>query len=162
MTTVPMMIDDAAILGFFADHPSRQKIDHVCRYLGIQTRRGPRYDRVKSLLRKLGTQGRLEVEQRAPGCHRYYSLPMSDRPAAPAAAPAAVDALQAVEAHVAALRELVRAHAVDMRAAVDDRIDAQKRIDGHAARIRRASDLLRVLDSEWTGPPAVLGLEVQR
>lgn len=155
MTTVPMIIDHAAIMAFFADNPSRQKIDNICRYLGITERRGQLYDRVKSLLRSLAKQGRLVVEQRAPGCHRYYSLPKA---AKQAVRPEVVDALQAVEGHVAALRELVKAHAADMRAAVDDRISAQKRIDEHATRIRRASDLLRVLDPEWTGPPAVLGL----
>ncbi len=159
MTTVPMIIDHAVIMAFFADNPSRQKIDNVCRYLGITERRGKLYDRVKSLLRSLATQGRLVVDQRAPGCHRYYSLPQSTKKAA---RPAAVDALQAVEAHVSALRQLVKAHAVSMRAAIDDRIAAQQRIDEHAGRIRRASDLLCVLDEEWIGPPAVLDLEVTR
>tara|TARA_R100001443_G_scaffold102967_1_gene111243 strand:- start:161 stop:622 length:462 start_codon:yes stop_codon:yes gene_type:complete len=150
-----MIIDHAVIMAFFADNPSRQKIDNVCRYLGITERRGKLYDRVKSLLRSLATQGRLVVDQRAPGCHRYYSLPQSTKKAA---RPAAVDALQAVDQHVAALRRLVDEEGVEMEKKVDARNAIQNQIEAHAARIRRALDLLRVLDP-GKPEPSLRGLQ---
>jgi len=153
MTTVPMMIDHDAVMAFFADNPKRQKMDQVCRYLGITKRSGPLYDRVKSLLRSLAHTGRIVVEQRAPGAHRYYSLPQH----APAPEQV-VDALQAVDQHVAALRQLVEDEGVEMEKKVDARNEIQNRIEAHAGRIRRALDLLRVLDP-GKPEPSLRGLQ---
>jgi hypothetical protein len=153
-----MIVDDAVILAFFADHPRRQRLGQICRYLGIEQTSGQRYDKVKSLLRSLANRGELLVDQRAHGCDRYWSLPVPPRPAAEVPAPA-VDPIAAVEAHVVALRQLVDSHAAAMQADVVVRDAAHDRIRRTADRIRRASGLLSVIDPDWPGAPAVLALE---
>ncbi len=158
MSTVPMIVDDAVILAFFAANPRRQRLGQICRYLGIEQTSGQRYDKVKSLLRSLANRGELRVDQRARGCDRYWSLPVPSTVAADLPAPA-VDPIAAVEAHVAALRQLVDSHAAAMQADVVVRDAAHDRIRRTADRIRLASGLLSVIDPDWTGPPAVLALE---
>lgn len=158
MSTVPMIVDDAVILAFFAANPRRQRLGQICRYLGIEQTSGQRYDKVKSLLRSLANRGELRVDQRARGCDRYWSLPVPV-PSTVAADLPAVDPIAAVEAHVVALRQLVDSHAAAMQADVVVRDAAHARIRRAADRIRRASGLLSVIDPNWPGAPAVLALE---
>ena len=158
MSTVPMIVDDAVILAFFAANPRRQRLGQICRYLGIEQTSGRRYDRIKSILRSLANRGELLVDQRAHGCDRYWSLPVPPRSAAEVPA-SAVDPIAAVEAHVVALRQLVDSHEAEMQADVVVRDAAHARIRRAADRIRRASGLLSVIDPDWPGAPAVLALE---
>ena len=158
MSTVPMIVDDAVILAFFADHKGRQRLGQICRHLGIDETSGRRYDKIKSLLRSLTNRGELRVDQRARGCDRYWSLPVPSTVGPDVPAPA-VDPIAAVEAHVVALRQLVDSHAAAMQADVVVRDAAHDRIRRTADRIRRASGLLSVIDPDWPGAPAVLALE---
>ena len=140
----------ARIIDFFETTPGEHRMGRVTKHLGIEGCSGIAYEKMRDKLTVMVVTGTLSRVQRKEGGHYYYSL--VERPA-----PASGSVVTAWASQVDDLKREVAGILLMLDEDIKARDEAARRVAEKVGRLKVASELIRVFDSTWAMPRALVG-----